>query len=123
MYYALTRASMTSFFIWICLGQKTSGQVNQLNPAFELQPHYHNDPPGFIILGLYTRTCVLVNQIPTITTSVILCQYVWLKSFEYQSFFRIIYILLLRGRPKMSTFSQVYKPYVGGEGVTPDVHF
>ncbi len=28
---------------------------------------------------------------------------------------------LLRGHPKMSTFSQVYKPYTRGEGVTPDI--
>ncbi len=27
----------------------------------------------------------------------------------------------LRGRPKMSTFSQMYKPYARGEGVTADV--
>ncbi len=37
------------------------------------------------------------------------------------------YIILLhiaiRGHPKMSTFSQVYKPYARGEGVTLDVRF
>ncbi len=30
---------------------------------------------------------------------------------------------LVSGHPKMSTFSQVYKPYARGEGVTPDVRF
>ncbi len=33
------------------------------------------------------------------------------------TFFQIV----LRSRPKMSTFSQVYKPYARGRGVTPDV--
>ncbi len=30
-------------------------------------------------------------------------------------------LIVVRGHPKMSTFSQVYKPYSRGEGITPDV--
>ncbi len=43
------------------------------------------------------------------------------NTYKISSLTNFIMFKVLRGRPKMSTFSQVYKPYTRAEGVTPDV--